>query len=68
MAEGDAREGRSSSGGNEEDEAVARSYHNTVFSGKLHQDVHQAPDREGGGCLLLDEQCTKTGQLVAEFL
>ena len=34
-AEGDARKGRAASGGEEEDEAVSRSYHDTVLSGKL---------------------------------
>ena len=38
-AEGAAREGRSASGVEEEDESVASSYHNTVFSGKLRQAV-----------------------------
>ena len=48
-AEGAAREGRSASGGKEEDEAVAWSYHDTVLSGKLRQAVRRATDREGGG-------------------
>ena len=39
-AEGAVREGRSASGGEEEDEAVARSYNNTVLSGKLRQAGH----------------------------
>ena len=59
-AEGAAREGRAASGGEEEDEAVARSYHDTVLSGKLCQAIRQATHREGGGSLLLDDQCTKT--------
>ena len=67
-AKGAAREGRAASGGEEEDEAVARSYHNTVLSGKLQQAVCRATDREGGGCLVLDDQCTKTGRPVAEVL
>ena len=67
-SEGAAQVGRATSGGKEEDEAVARSYRGTVLSGKLWQDVRQATDREGGGCLLLDDQCTKTGQPVAEVL
>ena len=67
-AEGAAQEGRVASGGKEEDKAVARSYHNTVLSGNLRQAVHQATDREGGGCLLPDDQCTKPGQPVAEVL
>ena len=67
-AEGDTREVRVASGGEEEDEAVDRSYHDTVFSGKLQQAVRRATDREGGGCLLSYDQCTKTGQPVAEVL
>ena len=64
-AEGDAREVRAASGKEEEDNTAARSYHDTVLLGKLRQAVHQATDREGGGCLLLDDQCTKTGRPVA---
>ena len=67
-AEGGAREGRAASSGEEEDDAVAQSCHNTVLSRKLQQAVHQATNREGGGCLLPDDQCTKTGRLVAEAL
>ena len=66
--EGAAREGRATSGGEEEDKAVAQSYHNTVLSGKLRKAVCQATNREGGGCLLLDDQCTKTRRPVAEVL
>ena len=65
---GVAREGKFTSGVEEEDESVARSYHNTVLLGKLRQAVYQATDREGGGFLLLDDQCTKIGRPVAEFL
>ena len=39
-----------------------------MLSGKLRQAVRQATDREGGGCLLPDDQCTKTGRPVAEVL
>ena len=60
--EGSACEGRAASGGKEEDEAVVRSYHNTVLSGKLRYAVRQATDREGGGCLLPGDKCTKTGR------
>ena len=66
--EGAAKEGRATSGGEEEYKAYARSYHVTVFSGKLRQAIHRATNREGGGCLLLDNQCTKTRRLVAEVL
>ena len=59
-AEGATREGRATSGGEDEDEAMARSYHDTVLSGKLRQAVRQATNRKGGECLLPDDQCTKT--------
>ena len=66
--EGSIREGRDASGGEEEDKAVARSYDDTVLSGKLRQAPRRATNMEGGGCLLPDDQCTKTGQRVAEVL
>ena len=44
-AEGAAREYRAASGGEEEDETVAISYHDTVLSGKLRQAVRQATYR-----------------------
>ena len=66
--EGAAQEGRAASGGEEEDEAAARSYHDTVLSGKLRQAVRQATEREVGVCILLDDQCTKTGRPVVEVL
>ena len=47
---------------------MVRRYHDTVVSGKLWQAINQATNREGGGCLLPDDQCTKTVQLVAEVL
>ena len=43
-------------------------FHNTVLSGKLRKAVCWATNREGGGCLLPDYQCTKTGRPVAEVL
>ena len=67
-AEGAVREGRVTSGGEEEEEAVAIIYQDTVLSSKLRKAVRRATKREGGGCLLPDEQCTKTGQSVAEVL
>ena len=67
-AKGAVREGRAASAGEEDNEAAARSYQDTVFSGKLRQAVRQATNREGGGCLLLDGQCTKTRRPVAEVL
>ena len=66
--EGAAQEGRSAFSGEEEDDAVARSFHKTVISGKFHQAVRRETDREGGGCLLLGDKCTKTGQPVTDVL
>ena len=66
--EGAAREGRAAFSGEEEDNVVARSFHKTVLLGKIRQAVRQATDREGGGCLLLGEKCTKTGRPVADVL
>ena len=36
--------------------------------GEIRQAVRQATNREGGGCLFPDDQCTKTGRPVAEVL
>ena len=47
---------------------MARSFHETVLSGKLCQAVRQETDREGGGCLLQGDKCTKTGRPVADVL
>ena len=54
-AEGAARKVRAASGREEEDKAMARSYHDTVLSGKLRQAFRWVIYREGGGCLLLDD-------------
>ena len=67
-AEGADQEGRAASSGEEDNEAIAQSYRDTVLTGKLRQTVRQATNREGIGCLLPDDQCTKTGQPVAEVL
>ena len=66
--EGVAREGRADFSGEEEDGSVARSFHETLLSGKLRQAVHQATDREGGGCLMPGYKFTKTGRPVADVL
>ena len=34
----------------------------------MRQAIRRETGREGGGCLLPDDQCTKTGRLVAEVL
>ena len=54
-AEGSDREGRAAFSGKEEDDDVARGFHQTVLSGKLRQAVRRATDREGGGCLLPED-------------
>ena len=59
-AEGDAREGRAAFSGEEEDDAMARSFHETVLSGKFRQAVRWATIREGGGCLLPGDKLTNT--------
>ena len=51
-AEGAAYKGRAAFSSKEEDDAMARSFHETVLSGNLRQAIRQATDREGGGCLL----------------
>ena len=48
-AEGAAREGKVASVREEEDEAVAKRYHDTVLSGNMRQAVRQATNREGEG-------------------
>ena len=67
-AEGAAREGRAASCGEEEEELVARSYHDTVLSGKIRQAVRRVTNRERRGCLLPVDQCTKSGRPVADIL
>ena len=62
------RELRESKGGEEEYESISQNYHSAVLLGKLRQTIRQATDREGGGCLLPDDQCTKTGRLFVEVL
>ena len=67
-AEGASHEGRSAFSGEEKDNAVVQSFHETVLLGKLRQAVRWATDREGGGCLLPGNKCTKTGRPVADVL
>ena len=66
--EGAAGEGRAAFSGEEEDDAVAQSFHKAVLSGKLQQAVRRATEREGGGCLLPGDKCTKNGRPVADVL
>ena len=53
--EGAAQEGRAAFSGNEEDNAVAWSFHEKVLLGNLRQAVRQATDWAGGGCLLPED-------------
>ena len=48
-AEGSDREVRAASGGEEENDVVARSYHDTLLFVKLRQAVRQTPPKVGGG-------------------
>ena len=65
-AEGAAREVRAAIRGEEENEAVAQSYHDTVFFGKMRQDVSQATDKEGGGCILPDDPRRPVAEVIWE--
>ena len=47
---------------------MARSFHETVLSGKLRQAIRWETERNRGGCLLLEDKCTKTRRPVAEVL
>ena len=38
-----------------------------MLSGKLRQAIYQATNRKGGGCLLPDYQCKKTGDRLQRF-
>ena len=46
-ADGSARKVRAACGGEEEDKALARSFHGTVLSGKVLQAVFLATNKEG---------------------
>ena len=39
-----------------------------MLSEKFRQAVRRETNREGGGCLLPDNQCTKTGRPITEVL
>ena len=67
-AKGAAREGRAARCREEEDKVISKIYHYTVLYGKIRQAVRRATNREGGGCLLPEDKCTKTGRPVAEVL
>ena len=56
--EGDATEGRSFRGGDEEEKALNLNFHSTVLSGNIWQAIRRATNREGVGYLLPDNICT----------
>ena len=60
-AEGAACEGRAAFSGEEEEDAVARSFHETVLSVKLRQAVRRATNREGGGVSFQRKNAPKPG-------
>ena len=66
-AEGGAREGRAASGVEEEDEAVAWSYYDTVLLGKLRKAVRRETDREGEGASSRMTNARKPGDRLQRF-
>ena len=65
--EGSAREGRSASGGEEEDKAIARSYYDMVLSGKLRQAVRWATIRKGEGVSSWMTNAQRPGDRLQRF-
>ena len=53
--EGAACKGRAAFSGEEEEDAVARGFHEIVFLGNLQQAFRRVTNREGGGCLLPED-------------
>jgi hypothetical protein len=65
---GEAMRGAGSGRGMADEDIIARKYNSMVLDGKLHAAVCFATDRGGGGVLLPQDSCTKTGRLVMEVL
>jgi hypothetical protein len=51
-----------------DDESQARAFHARVLSGRLRSAVRNITNREGGGVLNPDDNCTKAGRPVLEIL
>ncbi len=51
-----------------DEELIARKYNHMVLDGKLHTAVCFVTARDGGGVLLPQDACTKTGRPVMEVL
>ncbi len=65
---GEAMRGAGSSQGTADEDIIARKYNSMVLNGKLHAAVCFATNRGGGGVLLPQDSCTKTGRPVMEVL
>jgi hypothetical protein len=65
---GEAMRGAGSGRGTADKDIIARKYNSMVLYGKLRAAVRFATDRGGGGVLLPQDSCTKTGWPVMEVL
>jgi hypothetical protein len=65
---GEAMRGAGSGRDRADEEIIARKYNAMVLDGKLRAAVRFATDRGGGGVLLPQDSCTKTGRPVMEVL
>jgi len=65
---GNAMRGVGGSQGTIDKDLVARKHNSMVLDGKLHVAIHFAMDHNGGGVLLPQNACTKTGRPVMEVL
>ncbi len=65
---GEAMRGAGSGRGMADKDIIARKYNSMVLDGKLRAAVRFATNRGGGGVLLPQDLCTKTGRPVMEVL
>jgi hypothetical protein len=65
---GEAMRGVGGGQGTINEDLVASKFNSMVLDGKLCAAVHFATDRDGGGVLLPQDACTKTGRPVMEVL
>jgi hypothetical protein len=65
---GEAMRGAGSGRGTADKDIIARKYNSMVLDGKLRAAVRFATNRGGGGVLLPQDSCTKTGRPVMEVL
>ena len=56
-----ARQKAGGSQGNVDPERKARTFNSMVLDGKVRAAVHSLTNRNGGGVLLPEDPCTKTG-------